>query len=442
MRIKLSDHFTFKKLFIFTVPSIAMMIFTSIYGIVDGYFVSNYAGDTAFAAVNFIMPFLMILGAVGFMFGAGGSALVAKTLGEGNREKANSVFSLIVYTSAILGIIIAVFGIIFVKDVAYLLGADDAMAEICDVYSKVVLIALPFFLLQYEFQSFFIVAEKPTLGLIVTLISGFANMILDFLFVGVFGWGVVGAAAATAASQFFGGAIPLIYFFAKNNSLLRLGRAELDVKALLKTCGNGSSEFVSNISMSFVSMLYNYQLMKYIGEDGVSAYGTFMYIGMIFVAIFIGYSSGIAPVFGYNLGADNREELHNVFKKSVLIIGVFSVLMLILAEFLAMPLSKLFVGYNDTLFEITERAIAISSGCFLFSGIGIFASSLFTALNNGLISAVISFLRTIVFQSASVLILPLVFGVKGIWISVIVADFAAAVVAVIFIVAKRKKYGY
>lgn len=442
MEIKLSESFTYKKLLRFTLPSIIMMVFTSIYGVVDGFFVSNYVGKTPFAAVNFIMPFLMILGAIGFMFGTGGSALVSKTMGEGNPDKANKIFSMLVYCSLICGIVIAVLGFIFIRPLAAWLGAEGEMLDNCVRYGRIILVALPAYILQYEFQSFFVTAEKPQLGLAVTVAAGVTNMVLDALFVAVFPFGLEGAAAATAISQAVGGLIPLFYFARKNKSQLKLVKAEFDGKMLLKACTNGSSELMSNISMSIVSMLYNVQLMSYAGEDGVAAYGVLMYVNMIFLAAFIGYSVGTAPVIGYHYGADNRDELKSLLKKSVRIIAAFAIVMLVLAIVLAYPLASIFVSYDAALMELTVHAFMIFSFSFLFAGFSIFGSSFFTALNNGLISAAISFLRTLVFQIAAVLILPLIFDIDGIWYSIVVAEVVSVIVTVIFLLAKRKKYGY
>ncbi|MBO5199048.1 MAG: MATE family efflux transporter [Lachnospiraceae bacterium] len=442
MKIQLSDHFNYQRLFRFTLPSIIMMIFTSIYGVVDGFFVSNFVGKTPFAAVNFIMPFLMILGAIGFMFGAGGSALIAKTLGEGKTEKAKKLFSLFVLVTAVCGIVIAVFSFLFIRPIAAWLGAEGTMLEDCVTYGRIIIIALPFYMLQYEFQSFFITAEKPQLGLAVTVVSGVANMVLDALFMAVFEWGLVGAAAATALSQLIGGVIPLIYFWRPNSSLLRFIKTNFDGRALAKACANGSSELMSNVSMSLVSMLYNVQLMKYAGEDGVAAYGVLMYVNMIFLAAFIGYSTGIAPVIGYHYGAQNHSELTGLLKKSCVIIGAFSVGMLGLAELLARPLARMFVGYDSALMDMTARAFGIFSFSFLFAGIAIYGSSFFTALNDGLTSALISFLRTLVFQVAAVMILPLVWGLDGIWVSIVAAELIAAAVTVLFLIGKKRKYHY
>lgn len=442
MSIRLSDHFTYTYLLRYTLPSIVMMIFTSVYGVVDGFFVSNFVGKTPFAAVNFIMPFLMILGAVGFMFGTGGSALIAKTMGEGDRDKANRLFSLFVYVSAICGIVIAVLGIVFLRPIAAFLGAKGTLLNDCVTYGQIILIALPAYMLQYEFQSFFATAEKPQLGLAITIAAGVTNMVLDALLVAVFPFGLRGAAAATAISQCVGGLVPLLYFCRPNSSLLRLVKTRYDGRALLKACTNGSSELMSNISMSIVSMLYNVQLMQYAGEDGVAAYGVLMYVNMIFLAAFIGYSVGTAPVVGYHYGAENHAELQSLLKKSLCIVGAFSVVMLIAAELLAKPLAMLFVGYDAELLDLTLHGFTIFSFSFLFAGVAIYGSSFFTALNNGLVSALISFLRTLVFQIAAVLIFPLIWGIDGIWISIVVAEGMAAMVTGLFLIGKRKTYHY
>lgn len=442
MNIQLSDHFTYKKIAAFTISTIGMVMFASLYGVVDGLFVSNFTGKTAFAAVNFIMPFLVILGAAGLMFGSGGSALVSKILGEGDKDKANSVFSLIVYTSIICGAALTVLGLIFIKPFAEALGAQGEMLDSCVRYGRIILYALPAYILQCEFQIMFSTAEKPHLGLIITIAAGIANIVLDALFVALFQWGLIGAACATAISQTVGGLIPLIYFLCPNGSILRLGKTRFDGRALLKTVTNGSSELLSNISASVIGMLYNYQLLKYIGEEGIAAYGVLMYINMIFTAIFYGYTVGITPIVGYNYGAGNDGELKNIFKKSTVIIGVTAMTMFGLALGLAHTTAKIFVGYDEGLMRITERAFRFFSFSFLFCGISIFASSLFTALNNGLISALISCLRTLVFQITAVFVLPLIWEVDGIWASIILAEFLSATVSLIFVICKRKKYKY
>ena len=442
MKIQLSDHFTYQKLFKFTLPSVIMMIFTSIYGVVDGYFVSNYVGKTPFAAVNFIYPFIMLLGAFGFMFGTGGSALIAKSLGQKQEEKANMQFSFIVYFSVITGVVIAVLGIMFLRPIASLLGAEGELLKNSVLYGTIILAAMPFFMLQFEFQSFFVTAEKPKLGLYVTVISGVTNMILDWLLIAVFSLGLAGAALATAVSQLVGGVIPLIYFGRKNTSLLKLEKTIFDLRTLIKCCTNGSSELMANFSMSLISMLYNAQLMKYAGEEGVAAYGVLMYVNMVFLAIFIGYSVGTAPVISYHFGAKNHSELKSLLKKSIVIMGSFSVVMFISAEIFAKPLSLLFVGYDKGLMDITLNGFVIYSFSFLFAGFAIYGSSFFTALNDGLTSAVISFLRTLVFQVAAVLLLPLIWDIDGVWLSIVVAEAMAVIVNVFFLIVKKDKYKY
>ena len=442
MKISLSDHFTYRKMLRFTVPSVVMMIFTSIYGVVDGFFVSNFVGKTPFAAVNFIMPVLMILGAVGLMFGAGGGALIARILGEGNRERANRLFSLFVYVTAGLAVLLTVLSILLLPAIAAALGAEGHLLADCVLYGRIILLALPFNMLQFEFQTFFIVAEKPQLGLAVTVASGLTNMVLDALFMAVFKWGLVGAALATGLSQFVGGVLPLLYFGRSNSSLLRLCKTKMDGQALFKACTNGSSELMSNISMSLVSMLYNIQLMKHAGENGVAAYGVIMYVTFIFIAVFIGFSTGIAPVISFHFGAANRPEVTGLLKRSFVIIGLLSASMLMVGEALSAPLSALFVGYDDTLMALTTRGMRFYAVSFLFSGIAIFGSSFFTALNDGLTSALISFLRSLLFQVAAVLLFPLIWGIDGIWGSIVAAELVAAVVTMFFLSIKRNKFHY
>ena len=442
MQIKLSEHFGVGKLLRFTLPSIIMMIFTSVYVVVDGFFVSNYAGKTQFAAVNLIMPFLMILGCVGFMFGTGGSALIAKMLGQGKNEKANSTFSLIVASSALIGVVFGILGIIFIRPVAIFMKADGELLEYCVTYGRIILAALPFYILQYEFQCIFSTADKPNLGLYVTVAAGVSNMILDALFTAVFPFGIVGAAVATAVSQFVGGFVPLVYFARKNTSLLRFTRFSFDGKSLLKACTNGSSEFMSNVSMSLVSMLYNFRLMEYAGEDGISAYGILMYVSFIFQSFFIGYSIGTASIVGYNFGAKNKKELHSVLMKSLMIVGICALVMFSAGEILASPLSKIFAKDHAELLEMTVYAFRFFSFSFLFSGFSIFGSSFFTALSDGLTSALISFLRTLVFQVAAVIIFPIFRGLDGVWLSIVAAELASIIVTGAFLSAKRKKYGY
>lgn len=442
MRIQLSDHFSYKKLLLFTLPSIVMMVFTSIYSVVDGLFVSNYVGDTSFAAVNFIMPFLMIMGASGFMIGTGGSAVIAKTMGEGKIDKANRQFSFLIFFAIIIGITLTILGIILIQPIAILLGAKDELLNDCVIYARIILIALTGFILQNVFQSFCITAEKPRLGLLVIIVAGVTNMVLDALFVAVFRWGLVGAAVATAFSQFVGGFIPLIYFILPNKSLLRIKKAKFEGKVLFRTCTNGSSELMSNISMSLVGMLYNIQLLKLAGKNGVAAYGVLMYLNFIFMAIFLGYTIGIAPIISYHFGAKNNNELKNLLKKSLITIGICSVAMFCFSELLALPLSKLFVGYNEELYALTLRGFRICSFLFLFVGMSIFGSGFFTALNNGLISALISFLRTLVFQVILVLVLPIFFGTDGIWFSAVITEVMSLIVTAIFLIVMRRKYQY
>lgn len=442
MAIQLSEHFTYRKLLRFTLPSVIMLIFTSIYGVVDGIFVSNFVGKTPFAAVNLIMPVCMLTGSVGFMIGTGGSALVSKLMGEGDRERANRVFSMLIYLSVGLGIVLSVLGIAFLRPISIALGADGEMLEHCVTYGTVLLPATTAFILQSEFQSFLVAAEKPQFGLWMTVAAGMTNIVLDALFVGLFRWGLVGAALATGISQMVGGVIPLLYFVKSKTSPLRLVKTGFDGRALLKTCTNGSSEMMTNLSMSLVNILYNFQLMRFAGENGVAAYGVIMYLNFIFISIFIGYSVGTAPIISFHYGARNHPELKNLLRKSLVLLSICAVGMVTSGVVLAKPLSGIFVGYDGELLTMTQRGMTIYAISFLFAGFNIFGSSFFTALNNGVVSAAISFLRTLLFQVVAVLILPELLGLDGIWLAILAAEGLALAVTAVCVVKLRKTYHY
>ena len=442
MKIQLSDHFTYGKLLRFTMPSIVMMVFISIYGVVDGLFVSNYAGKEALTAINLIMPYIMMFGCFGFMLGTGGTALISKTLGEGKPEKANEIFSLLTVVCVILGLVLTALSLLLLRPVAILMGAEGQILDDCMTYGFIVLPATTAYILQFSFQSYCVAAEKSNLSLIMTVVSGVCNIALDALFVAVFQWGLPGAAAATAIAQFVGAVIPLVYFARKNSSLLQFRKFHFDGKALLRTFTNGSSELMSNLSMNIVGMLYNLQLIRYAGEDGVAAYGVIMYVNLVFMATFIGIAIGVAPLIGYNHGAQNERELKNIFRKTMMILAVTSVLMAAMALLLARPLSTIFVGYDQALMEMTVHGFTIYSLSFLLSGFNMFGSAMFTAFNNGLISAVISFVRTLVCQIAAVMLLPLIFDLDGIWMSIVVAELAAACLTGFCFIKFRKKYHY
>jgi len=442
MAIHLYDKFSYGRLIRFVIPSVVMMVFSSVYGVVDGLFVSNYVGKTAFASVNLIMPFLMVISTIGFMIGTGGSALVAKIYGEGDTVKANRIFSLLVYTTLVAGGILSLLGFVFIRPISILLGAEGEMIDICVLYGRIILASLTAWMLQNVFQSFCVTAEKPGFGLIIMVAAGLTNIFLDFLFVAVFKWGIVGAAVATAASQAVGGVVPLLYFIFPNSSILRLTGCSIDLKALLKTAGNGSSELMTNLSMSVVNILYNYKLMSMYGEDGVAAYGVIMYVAFIFISIFIGYSIGSAPIISYNYGAKCVSELKSVYKKGLVIIGISAVVLTSLALLSSSTRSSIFVGYDRELYELTRKAFALYSLSFMFAGFNIYASSFFTALGNGLVSAIISFLRTCLFQVAAIFAVPAVMGDDGIWLAIVVAELLSILVSIFFLVKNKKKYNY
>lgn len=442
MAVKLNDHFTYKKIIKAVLAPIFMMIFTSVYSIVDGFFVSNFVNKTAFAALNLVFPVTMIIGSLGFMMGTGGSALVAKTLGEGQTKKANEMFSGIVYSTVILGAAVSLAVFFFVEDIARALGATEEMLPYCALYGRILICSEAAFMLQNLFQTFFIVAERPGLGFLVTAMAGVTNMVLDALFIIPLDMGLAGAAYATVIGQVVGAVVPIFYFASKKSNILRLGKGSFSPKMLLKTATNGSSELMSNIAASVVSMVYNAQLLRYLGENGVSAYGIIMYTGFIFAAVFIGYAIGTSPIVSYNYGAGNTDELKNVFKKSMILNAVSGVVMTALSLALARVLAGIFVSGDKELLDLTTDAMRIYGISFIFVGLNIFSSAFFTALNNGLISAVVSFARTLVFQLGSILLLPLAFGVNGIWAAVIVAEGLAFVLDVIFLITNRKKYNY
>lgn len=441
-RIQISDHFTIPRLLRFVFSSIIMMIFTSIYGVVDGFFVSNYVGKTPFAAVNLIMPLLMAIGSIGFMLGTGGSALVAKTCGEGDSERANRYFSMTIYTALLLGTILAAISFCLIRPIARLMGADGAMLEYCVLYARILVCTLPLFMLQNMFQSFFITAEKPKLGLYVILAAGISNIVLDFLFIAVFRWGLAGAAIATSIGELIGGLVPILYFSRPNTSRLKLVRTKLEWRPIWRSCSNGSSEMMTNLSMSLVNTLYNLQLMRFAGEDGVAAYGVIMYVNFIFVAIYMGYSIGSAPIVGYHYGAKHQEELCGLLRRSLWILGIGAVLLTVAGELFSSPLSKIFVSYDDALFAMTRHGFRLYSLSYLLCGFNIFGSAFFTALNNGMVSAVISFARTLVFQIVCVLVLPIFLKLNGIWLSILVAEFLGILVTASLLIANRKKYSY
>ena len=442
-KIQLSDHFTYGKLLRFTLPSIVMMVFTSIYSVVDGFFISNFAGKTAFAALNLIWPFLMILGGMGFMIGTGGTALVSRYLGAGQKERARRYFSMLVEFTAVLGLILTAIGLIFMEPIARFLGATEEMIPDCVLYGRIVIAFNVAFMFQNVFQSFLVAAEKPRLGLAATVSAGVTNMVLDALLVGVFRWGLAGAALATGLSQTVGAVIPMVFFLNRENgSALHFSFTPMEAHPLLQACGNGASELMSNISGSIAAMVYNFQLLKFLGEDGVSAYGVIMYVGFIFVAIFVGYSIGSAPIISFHFGAENREELKNMFRKSYLLMAVWGIAMALAAYLLAGPLAKLFVGYDRQLCELTVHAMGLHCLAFLFTGANIFTSSLFTALNDGTVSAAVSFARSMVLQIATVLLLPGLMGPDGLWLAALATDTCALVIDICVLGGNRKKYGY
>lgn len=442
MRAQLSNHFTYRKLFSFVLPPIAMMLLTSVYTMVDGLFVSHFVGKTAFAAVNFVFPVVMLMAGLGSMFGTGGTALVAKTLGEGATNRAKRYFTQIILMAGIFGTLMGGLGCLQLLEICQLLGATSELLPDALIYGRIMLLFLPCCILQWTFQSLLITAEKAQLAFWLSVAGGVTNIVLDAIFMAGLGWGVAGAALATGLSQVVAGMVPVLYFLLPNNSLLQFRRTRFQPRPMLQACTNGASELVSSISGAVVGMLFNYQLIRYFGEDGVAAYGVVMYVSFFFVAIFIGYDMGSTPLLAYNHGAKNHTELRNLFRKSVTFVGACGTGLALLATLLARPIATLFVGYNEGLTLLTEHAFRVYGFSFALMGYNIFASGLFTAMNNGLISATISLLRTLVFQTAAILCLPLIFGTEGIWWAVAVAEVSSLACSAYFILKYRKQYHY
>ncbi len=442
MKIKLSDHFTYGKLLRFTLPSIVMMICTSIYSVVDGLFVSNLVGENALSAVNIMFPPAMIVGAVGFMLGAGGSAIVARTMGEGKQELANQYFTMIILCVLGAGVALSALALLFVEPIARLAGASDLLMDDCLAYGTVILGGSFVFMLQVTFQTFFVTAELPKMGLFFALASGATNITLDYLFIGVLKLGVVGAAWGTVLGYGLGGLLPLLYFLKPAKGALRLCPTRLYLRELKNACVNGSSELMSNLSSSLIGILYNIQLMRLVGESGVAAFSVMMYVDFSFAAVFLGFSMGSGPIVSYHYGAGNVVELKSILRKSLTVIGAAAVLMVALAELLSRPLAMAFVGYSPALMEMTVHGFRIFAWGYLFSGLGIYGSSFFTSLCYGVVSALISFLRTFLFRGGMVLLLPLFLELDGIWLAGVAADLLGAFTAGALIWKYRKQYHY
>lgn len=442
MKIQLSDHFTYKKLMRFAVPSIVMLFFTSIYEAVDGFFISNFVGETEFAGVNLVMPYLMIFSSVGLMIGTGGNALISLVMGQGDARRANRIFSMLNYVLVLLGVLLAVIGIVFLRPVCIFFGAEGKLLETCLIYGRIYLFGLPVSMLEWGYQSFFVADEKAQLGLVFMLLAGITNMVLDYLFIAVFRWNVTGAVVATVIGQCVGGIGPLIYFLKAKDSKLRLCPAAFVWKDLVKVCSNGAVEFITNASMSLVGIVYNFQLMKYIGEYGISAYGIIMYINFIFVAVFLGYAMSVSPVISYNYGAQNYKELKNLFRKSLVIVVAASVILTAAAILTAEPFARIFAGYDEEFLKISTRALMLYSASYIFTGFNIFGGMMFSALNNGVISTVLSAARVLVFQLLCVFAVPLFLGIDGIWLAIFFAEMLAAVMVFLTLRKNRERYHY
>lgn len=439
----LGGHYGARRLFISSLPLIGMMVLISIYSIVDGLFVSNLVGTTAFAALNLIWPAIGLVGALGLMVGTGGAALVSKTLGEGDEPRANRYFSMFVEFILLLSVVLAVPLLVWMEPLAVAIGAEGEMVRQCAIYGRICAAGMPAFMMQMGIQPFFMVAGRPRMGTWISLVSGLLNIGLDALFIIVCGWGLAGAAAGSMLACCFGGFYPLWYFSSRfNRSSLAFKATGFEFGPLAKACSNGLSEFVGNISFNIVSMCYNWQLMRFYGENGVAAYSVILYLGFIFVAVYSGYNMTVTPLVGFNFGAGNKRELRSLLRHSLTLMLVLGVLLAGTAELLAGPAARLFVGYDSELTALTVHATRLYAPSFLITGLTLFVSAWFTGLNNGPVSALASFSRTFVFELSCVFLLPVLLGVNGIWLSAPAAEILSLFLGAALLLRFRSRYGY
>ena len=438
--IKLSDHFTYSRLLLFALPTIGMILISITYDVVDGYFVSNFIGKTAFSAVNIIYPFQLALSMVGYMFGAGGSALIAAELGNGHAQNARLYFTLIVKAAAVIGTVLAILGILFLRPIAVLIGATPEILNYGLPYGRTLFLFLPVMILGYAFQSILITAEMPRLGLYISIGNLFSNLLFDWLFVAVLKWGMVGAAAATGIGACLNGIIPLLYFAKPRSGPLHFVRGKAQIGPLLKACANGASEMVNDLATSLIFIFYNFQLLRLLGEDGVAAYGVTVFVEGIFASVFYGMAMQATSIVGYHFGAQNHTELRSLLKKGIVLNLAFGILMFFLAQFSASFISGIYVGYDEKVFQLSVHALKMFAFAFLLQGFNEYASAYFTGLNNGLVSGILAFTRTFVFQTAAIFLLPVFWGADGLWVAQAAAELFAALTAVFFFAAHRKEY--
>lgn len=443
-RIKLSDHFTYIRLLRFTMPTILMLLSASLYGVVDGLFIANCAGKTAFAAVNLIWPFPMLLGAIGYMFGAGGCALVSKTMGEGYYERARSYFTMLTITAVACGFLFASIGIFFIDDIANMLGAKSGMIHVnCVVYGRYIMAAMPLFILQCMFQPYMIAAEKPKWGLAIIFVAGCVNVLLDYYFLYNKNMGVAGAGLATMISQAVGAVLPMFLFVGKKHSKLYfVSKIKIEPLVLAKTCANGASEFIVNASMPFVNLLYVYALWKVAGEDGVGAYGVIMYVNIVFFSFYNGLAMGSSPIISFHYGAHQMYEVRNVKRIVFCLLSISGLLLFVVAELTSPMIAGLFSKGDEVFGDIIERSFSLYALSFLFAPYNIYASAFFTALNNGKVSAAISFSRILFFQVGALLTLPIWFGIDGFWMALPIAEVLCLGLSIFLYLKFKPLYNY
>lgn len=438
----IAQEFNLISLLRFVAPTVVMLVFMSLYQMVDAVFVSKFVGENALSALNIVYPFPSIVIAVSIMLATGGSAIIARNMGEGKEKEAKENFSFIVLVGAVIGVAIATAGILFIEPLIYMLGATPSLYDYCYEYLFILVLSVPLSVFQMLFQSFFVTAGKPHLGLTLTVLGGVSNIVLDYVFIVLCGFGVSGAALATSIGYSIPGLFGLIYFAVSRKGTLYFVKPVFRWGVLFKCCINGSSEMVNNLAVAVTTFLFNVLMLKYEGEAGVAAITIVLYAQFLMTSAFMGFSSGIAPVVSFNYGSGNVRQLKKIFKISVWVIAVVSAAVFVIAETCSDVVIMVFTPAGSEVFGLTKYGFAIFSFSFLCTGMNIFASALFTAFSNGKISAILSFLRTFVFLTACLLFLPLFWGVDGIWLAVPVAEVMALFVSVYYLVRFKKVYQY
>ncbi len=442
MEHALAKKFSLASLLLFAAPNIIMMIVLSMYIIVDGMFVARFIGTTALSAINMFYPAICFEMALGIMIATGGSAIAAKKLGEGKQKEAQNNLSFLMVVEGSFGIVIAVVGNLFTAEIVSFLGASAAQAPLSITYAKIIFSFAPAFFLQTAFQTFFVTAGKPALGLIVTILGGVANILLDYIFMAPLRLGVTGAAIATGIGYCIPAMVGVIFFLKAKTNPFHFVRPRFDGKVLLQACANGSSEMVTNLSNAVTTFLFNFTLLQFYGEDGVASITIILYFQYLFTALYFGYSNGIAPIISYKYGNDDRKQLQALFKNSVLFLIISSIAANVLLHFTISKLLTIFTAENSPVYQITLHGFSIYSMAFMIMGLGIFSSAMFTAFSDGITSAIISFSRTFLFIVGAILLLPAILGERGVWLAVPIAEAFGFLISILYLIGKKQKFHY